>query len=78
MSSRRGVSPVIGSGEFLYAYGTQANANRVGLLYAFKMPGGAKPKFTLRTKDGFWYYFYRQEIQTLWDAGSEWGCEDNL
>lgn len=25
--------------------------------YAFKMPGGAKPKFTLRTKDGFWYDF---------------------
>ena len=29
---RRGTAPVLGSGEFLYAYGTQANANQVGLL----------------------------------------------
>ena len=31
---RRGTAPVCGSGEFLYAYGTQANANQVGLLYS--------------------------------------------
>jgi len=38
VSGRRGVAPVkeapavYGSGEFLYAYGTQANVNQVGLL----------------------------------------------
>jgi len=30
---RRGTAPVLGSEKFLYAYGTQANANQVGLLY---------------------------------------------
>ncbi len=30
---RRGTAPVLGSGAFLYAYGTQANVNQVGLLY---------------------------------------------
>jgi len=28
-----GHRPVLGSGKFLYAYGTQANVNQVGLLY---------------------------------------------
>ncbi len=30
---RRGTAPIFGSGKFLYAYGTQANVNQVGLLY---------------------------------------------
>lgn len=42
--------------------------------YPFKMPGGAKPKFTLHAKDGYWYEFFKQEIQNLWNAGSEWKC----
>ncbi len=33
-SGRRGAPPAPGSVEFLYAYGTQANANYVILLYA--------------------------------------------
>jgi hypothetical protein len=34
--SRIGVAgaPLLGFGKFLYAYGTQANVNRVGLLYS--------------------------------------------
>ncbi|WAS05089.1 DUF2887 domain-containing protein [Gloeomargaritales cyanobacterium VI4D9] len=28
----RGTAPVLGSGKFLYAYGTQADVNQVGLL----------------------------------------------
>jgi hypothetical protein len=31
----QGAPPALGSGEFLYAYGTQANVNQVGLLYIF-------------------------------------------
>ncbi|MEO1208312.1 MAG: hypothetical protein AAFX78_02105 [Cyanobacteria bacterium J06638_20] len=42
--------------------------------YSFKTPGGAQPKFTLRAKDGYWYDFFKQEIQNLWDAGNEWPC----
>jgi len=30
---RRGTAPVLGSGKLLYAYGTQANVNQIGLLY---------------------------------------------
>ena len=30
---RRGIAPVFGSGNFVYAYGTPANVNQVGLLY---------------------------------------------
>ena len=39
---RRGTAPVketlavYGSGEFLYAYGTQANANQIGLLHLLR------------------------------------------
>jgi len=34
--SRIGVAgaPLLGFGKFLYAYGTQANVNRVGLFYS--------------------------------------------
>lgn len=43
--------------------------------YPFKTEGGARPKFVLRAKDGYWYDFYKKELHNLWETGSEWRCE---
>ncbi len=43
--------------------------------YPFKTEGGARPKFVLRAKDGFWYDFFKKELHNLWESGSEWRCE---
>jgi hypothetical protein len=37
--------------------------------YSYKMPGGSVPKFALRTTDGQWYGFFRDEMQALWENG---------
>ncbi len=45
--------------------------------YAFRTPGGAKPKFVLQAKDSKWYDFYVQEFNLLWESGKEWRCDSN-
>ncbi|MEM7536803.1 MAG: hypothetical protein AAF639_31780 [Chloroflexota bacterium] len=40
--------------------------------YSYKMPGGSVPKFTLIAKDGQWYDFFRDELDTLWENGVDW------
>jgi len=40
--------------------------------YPFKTPGGSKPKFVLRTKDGNWFDFFKEEFHALWESGTEW------
>jgi hypothetical protein len=42
--------------------------------YPFRMAGGSRPKFILRTKDGNWYDLYRNELRMLWDNGLVWDC----
>lgn len=42
--------------------------------YPFKTTGGSKPRFVLKAKDGPWFEFFKQELQTLWDHGNEWPC----
>jgi hypothetical protein len=42
--------------------------------YSYKMPGGSVPKFVLGAKDGRWYYFFKEEMQTLWKNGAQWAC----
>lgn len=47
-----------------------------GVLYLAHHPhkntGRSHPKFVLRARDGYWYDFFKLEIQTLWEAGVEW------
>ena len=45
--------------------------------YAFRTPGGARPKFVLQAKDSKWYDFYIQEFELLWQSGVEWECDSN-
>ena len=42
--------------------------------YPFKTEGGSRPKFFLRSKDGYWYDFFKKELYNLWDNGVEWKC----
>lgn len=44
--------------------------------YPYKTPGGSKPKFVLRAKDGQWYDFYKHELHLLWNNGVEWKNTD--
>jgi hypothetical protein len=44
--------------------------------YPFRTVAGALPKFVLRANDGRWFDFFREEVKTLWDNGTEWVCEE--
>ena len=46
--------------------------------YPFKTEGGSKPKFVLRAKDGRWYDFFKSELRTLWENGTEWKCDGTV
>ena len=51
-----------------------------GILYLehfpFRIVAGSMPKFVLRAADGRWYDFFKKEVQTLWEEGTEWNCEN--
>jgi hypothetical protein len=40
--------------------------------YPFKTEGGSRPKFVLHARDGFWYEFFKKELQNLWKSGKKW------
>jgi len=42
--------------------------------HPFKMPGGSRPKFLLKAKDGEWYDFYKREMHVIWEHCSDWDC----
>lgn len=50
--------------------------DNTGKLYIenhpFKMPGGARPKFLLKARDGEWYDFYKQEMFVIWENCLDW------
>ena len=51
---RRGTAPVLGSGKFLYAYGTQANVNQIGLLYFLLNHLGTSINSQLQSFEWLW------------------------
>lgn len=44
--------------------------------YAFKIPGGSRPKFVVDSKYPAWYDFYRKELEYLFGAGQPWECPE--
>ncbi len=44
--------------------------------YPFKTQYGSQPKFVIRASDGHWYNLFRDELQNLWESGTEWKCEE--
>jgi len=43
--------------------------------YPFKTEGGSRPKFVLNARDGYWYDFFKKELNNLWENGVDWNCE---
>jgi len=42
--------------------------------YPYKPETNRVPKFILKSKDEYWYNFFRQELLNIWDSGKEWNC----
>lgn len=42
--------------------------------YSFKVATGSRPKFVLRRKDGYWYEWFKEELNNLWESGIDWHC----
>jgi hypothetical protein len=70
----------IRTSKFLFGHGSIAvdPGSARGILYMsnypFKTGVGSKPKFILRAQDGYWYDFFRKEMQSLWENGIDWDC----
>jgi Domain of unknown function (DUF5919) len=43
--------------------------------YPYRTRDEARPVLALRPRDGYWYDFYKQQLELLWDAGTEWTPE---
>ena len=44
--------------------------------YPYKPETNRVPKYILKSKDGHWYNFFRQELLNIWDSGKEWDCHE--
>lgn len=59
---------------------TAVNASAAdGILYIeyypYRTRDEARPVLALRPRDGYWYDFYKQQLQLLWDTGTDWTPE---
>lgn len=40
--------------------------------YTYKMRDADRPKIILRRRDGYWYDFFAEQAQVLWENGQDW------
>lgn len=40
--------------------------------YTYKVPDEDMPKIVLRRKDGYWYDYFSQQVEVLWNNGIDW------
>lgn len=43
--------------------------------YSFKMSEANIPKMVFRPTDGFWYEFFQQEMNSMWNAAKPWNAK---
>lgn len=46
--------------------------------YPYRTASDSIPKFILRSSDGPWFDFFKEEIDALWKSGVEWKCITQL
>lgn len=42
--------------------------------YPFKMAKAGQPKLLVSPLDGYWYGFYKNQLETLWETARTWEC----